>query len=132
MNPIRRLDKSLVTFLGAAALLVGCSHPDKVIVVQPAPAPQPQTVVVHDNAQTPQTNTIIVHDAPPPARDETVPSEPPSAEMVWAPGHWEYQDNNYTWVAGTWIAKPQPTAEYVPPHWENRPEGWAYVPGYWK
>jgi hypothetical protein len=89
-------------------------------------------VVEHQNSQPMQTNTIVVHDAPPPPRDETVPTEPPSPDQVWAPGHWEYQDNNYTWVQGTWVSRPQPNEQFVAPHWESRSDGWVYVPGYWR
>jgi hypothetical protein len=133
MNPSSLNGRIAAVALGAAALLAGCAHHDKVVVVQPATqTPAPQTVVVHDNPAPAQTNTIVVHDAPPPPRDESVPTEPPSPDQVWAPGHWEYQDNNYTWVQGTWISRPQPNEQYVAPHWESRADGWVYVAGYWR
>ena len=120
-----------VLFLGAVFFVTSCHHDrERVVVVQPAaPAPQPQQVVIqHDNPPSSQpANTIVVREAPPPPRSEDVPAQPPSPD-----GHWEYQNNNYVWISGRWITRPQPSSEYVPPHWENRPEGWVYVQGYWR
>jgi len=125
MNRLTMSPRVSVLALAGAAILSGCRH-DRVVVV-PTPAP----VVTQAAPAQPQINTIVVHDAPPPPRDESMPSEPPPPDKTWKRGHWEYRDNAYTWVAGQWIDT-RPNAEYVPPHWENRSNGWVYVEGYWK
>ena len=61
-----------------------------------------------------------------------MPPGPAPSDKAWAPGHYEYRGNSYTWVEGHWIEKPQPNAEYVAAHWENRSDGWVFVDGYWK
>lgn len=125
-----------VPLLAGTALLAACHHAEKervVVVQQPAPAPQPETktvVIEHDRPAAPQT-PIVVHEAPPPPRPDAPPPEPAAPDQAWVAGHWEYQNNSYTWAAGHFITKPQPNATYVSPHWENRADGWTYVAGYW-
>lgn len=109
---------SLLAIVGAAALS-GCRH-DKVIVV-PTQTTQAQ----------PSTNTIVVREAPPPAKEESMPT-PPSSDKAWAPGHYEYRDNTYVWVEGQWLDKPNSGAEYVAAHWEQRDGGWVFVAGHWR
>lgn len=135
MNKLAPLHKWMFA-LGTLVFATSCHHDkERVVVVQPsAPAPQPQQVVIQRDTPPPTqpANAIVVREAPPPPRNEEIPSQPPAPENVWAPGHWEYQNNNYVWIPGHWLTRPQPNAEYVPPHWENRPDGWAYVQGYWR
>ena len=111
---------SVLAIVGAAAL-AGCRH-DKVIVV-PTQAAAPSQ---------PSTNTIVVREAPPPAREDSTPPGPAPSDKAWAPGHYEYRNNSYTWVEGHWIDKPRAGAEYVAAHWEERDGGWVFVPGTWR
>jgi hypothetical protein len=76
---------------------------------------------------------IYVPAAPPPPRAEAIPNLP--AERVdverWQPGHWRWSGDEYVWVEGRYITRPQPRAEWISGRWEQRPRGWVYVEGHW-
>jgi len=54
----------------------------------------------------------------------------PSADHMWLPGHWVWQDNRYAWRPGFWTAV-QPDWVWVPPHYQWAPRGYVHVDGYW-
>ena len=74
-----------------------------------------------------QTPTV----APPPSRVEVVPP-PPASTMVWVPGHWQWNGQNYAWESGHYIARPSDQAEYEPGHWVQTAGTWTWVPGQWR
>ncbi len=68
---------------------------------------------------------------PPPASLETGPSsQPPSANVIWAPGTWVYRDNRYAWRPGSWI-NGQANWVWIPAHYEWTPSGHVFIDGYW-
>ena len=68
---------------------------------------------------------------PPPASLETGPSsQPPSANVIWAPGTWVYRDNRYAWRPGSWI-NGQANWVWIPAHSEWTPSGHVFIDGYW-
>ncbi len=74
--------------------------------------------------------TAIVSVAPPAPQVEVVPG--PRRGYVWAPGHYEYRGNQYTWVQGRWMADRQGYA-YAEPRWVQRGNGeWQRVGGNWE
>ena len=74
--------------------------------------------------------SAIVSSAPPPARAESVPA--PRAGWVWAPGHYEWRGNEYTWVEGHWMRE-RVGYEYREPRWVQRADGsWVLVGNSWE
>lgn len=70
--------------------------------------------------------TAIVSVAPPAPRYEAVPA--PRAGWVWAPGHYEWQGREYTWVEGQWM-RDRSGYEYREPRWVQRADGSWYLVG---
>lgn len=70
-----------------------------------------------------------IRTAPPPVRYEVRPP-PPSSSMVWQPGYWALNGNEYTWVEGRYV---QTRTGYAwrQPRWESRSGAWVMVPGAW-
>jgi hypothetical protein len=54
----------------------------------------------------------------------------PSADYVWLPGSWVWQQNRYAWRPGFWF-EVQPNWVWVPAHYLWSPIGYVYVDGYW-
>jgi hypothetical protein len=57
----------------------------------------------------------------------------PAPGYLWTPGYWayDYDDNDYYWVPGTWVLAPEVGFLWTPPWW-----GWAngvflFHEGYW-
>jgi hypothetical protein len=77
---------------------------------------------------------------PPPALAETIPTPPPAANAIWAPGYWLYDGRGYSWSPGHWEIPPPYAHAYVlpisflsykPPIWRRRrfwqlAEVWSY------
>jgi hypothetical protein len=76
-----------------------------------------------------QAVTVYVHEAPPPLRVETVPA--PRAGYQWVAGHWDYRDNRYVWVEGTWMPE-RVGYRYEGPTWVQRDGNWYYREGEWR
>jgi hypothetical protein len=100
--------------------------PPPAVAVPPAPPP----AVVAPPAPT--TAIAVAPTAPPPPEVETPPLAPPGANLVWDPGHWNWNGSNFVWVAGTFIERPAATAALVPGHWEQRVDGWDWIPATWE
>lgn len=73
---------------------------------------------------------VTVHE-PPPRPQVEVLGTPPSRNVTWLPGHWEW-DGSWNWRSGRWIAMPKPNAAWVPGRWVRQDEGWVWVEGYWR
>ena len=74
--------------------------------------------------------TAIVSVAPPAPRAEVVPA--PRAGWVWAPGHYEWRNNEYRWVEGHWMRE-RVGYEYREPRWVQRADGsWILVGNNWE
>jgi hypothetical protein len=71
---------------------------------------------------------LYINVAPPALRYEAVPDQ--RAGYVWAPGYWNYQENNHVWVPGT----SYPAREgyvYQPHRWVERDGRWNLQEGRW-
>jgi hypothetical protein len=67
----------------------------------------------------------------PPASLENGPStEPPSADVVWAPGCWVWNETRYLWRPGFWV-NASPDWVWVPAHYSWSPGGYLFIDGYW-
>jgi hypothetical protein len=106
-----------------ALSLAGCHalgyKPSQQADDQPATASQPYNV---EMAPVP----------PPVPSDEIRPVITDPMSYVWRPGHWIYENRQFTWVPGELMNRPSPTAVWSPDRWEKRAFGWVYVHGYWQ
>jgi hypothetical protein len=66
---------------------------------------------------------------PPPAQEEAVPT-PAVADSVFVPGSWVYQDSQYLWQPGQWMAY-RPGWVWTAPHYVWGPLGYRYIAGFW-
>ncbi|HUG93417.1 MAG TPA: hypothetical protein VML55_21440 [Planctomycetaceae bacterium] len=67
----------------------------------------------------------------PPESVETGPNvAAPSADHLWLPGGWVWQNNRYGWRPGFW-SPVQPNWVWIPAHYLWAPRGYVYVDGYW-
>jgi len=67
---------------------------------------------------------------PPDSLDQGPSTVAPSEDHFYVPGNWEYQQDNYRWLAGHW----QPAVEnwiWVPARYVWAPNGCIYQSGYW-
>ena len=55
---------------------------------------------------------------------------PPSANSVWSPGCWYWQEARYVWRPGFWVPY-QADWVWVPAHYAWSPQGCVFVEGYW-
>jgi hypothetical protein len=71
---------------------------------------------------------VYVTVAPPALRDEVIPEQ--REGYVWAPGYWNYENNNHVWVQGNSV----PAREgyvYQPHRWVEREGKWNLEQGRW-
>jgi hypothetical protein len=67
----------------------------------------------------------------PPETVEAGPSvEAPSADHVWVPGIWVWQQTRYVWRPGYW-ATGHPNWIWIPAHYVWAPRGYVFVDGYY-
>ena len=67
----------------------------------------------------------------PPATVEAGPNiAAPSADDVWLPGCWVWQQNRYAWRPGYWT-KGYQDWDWVPDHYVWTPSGYVFVDGYY-
>ena len=67
----------------------------------------------------------------PPATVEAGPNiAAPSADHIWLPGCWVWQQNRYAWRPGYW-AKGNQDWDWVPDHYVWTPSGYVFVDGYY-
>ncbi len=67
----------------------------------------------------------------PPTSVEAGPNiKAPSAETIWLPGSWIWQQDHYAWRSGYWTAG-QAEWDWVPAYYVWTPRGYVYVDGYY-
>ena len=71
---------------------------------------------------------LYVNIGPPAVQYEAVPRH--RAGYVWAPGYWDYRDNNHVWVGGSQI-KARKGYNYQPHRWVEHDGRWNQEPGRW-
>ncbi|HVK10189.1 MAG TPA: hypothetical protein VM597_15590 [Gemmataceae bacterium] len=78
-----------------------------------------------------EQTTEVEYLPPPPETLETGPvGDAPTAESIWIPGCWMWQETRYLWRPGYYIAA-QPDWVWVAAHYEWSPAGYVFVDGYW-
>lgn len=71
---------------------------------------------------------VYVNIAPPVLRYESVPEQ--RAGYIWAPGYWNYQNNNHVWVTGTSVQEREGYV-YQPHRWVEHKGRWNQEQGRW-
>ena len=148
------------TLCGALALFAGCASDTSHVVSAPPPAPATTQVTTTQTTQTvpmavqtptyvtttpqgttsytttttsnpnPAVNTIIVTSAPPALQQEVVLARP-SADYVWVPGYWTWQESRYQWMSGHWELPPYKGSSWIPPHTEMEGNAYRFYEGHW-
>lgn len=70
-----------------------------------------------------------VRNAPPPPRNEAVPSARRGYE--WAPGYWNWSGRKFVWVKGHW-ERARNGHFYQRPEWRQGDKGWQLERGGWQ
>jgi|GEM_PF-392898 len=144
---------------GAGILLAGCvTEPEsRVLSSPPPPAPrntvsgtamQPTTVTTVPNVAVvgaPGTTTTtttsadgitrqqtVVVNQPLPVLQQEVVLARPSAQHLWIPGYWTWQNNRYEWMAGHWEVPPFSGATWVASRSEPANGAYRFYEGYWR
>jgi hypothetical protein len=69
--------------------------------------------------------------APPAYEAEGVdPASPPTPDVFWVPGYWNYVNRNYAWQAGYWAHSVQGWM-WMAAHYAWTPSGYVFVDGRW-
>ncbi len=69
----------------------------------------------------------------PTAAVEVVPKPPVSAtQLVWQPGHYEWNGSAYVWYSGAYVQQLGQGQLWQPGYWTIGPSGWVWLPGHWK
>ena len=57
----------------------------------------------------------------------------PGEGYIWTPGYWayDYDDDDYYWVPGTWVLAPEVGFFWTPGYWGWGGEGFIFHEGYW-
>jgi hypothetical protein len=56
---------------------------------------------------------------------------PPNDNLIWMPGYWAYDSDDYYWVPGTWVLAPAVGLLWTPGYWGWREDAYWWYPGYW-
>jgi hypothetical protein len=78
--------------------------------------------------------TAVAEDAPPsmgPEPDFVPVIQNPQGE-IWRPGYWAMSHNNFIWVPGKIIPRPDPTAIWTQARWVHHTYGWSFEEGHWE
>lgn len=68
----------------------------------------------------------------PPPQAESMPLPPISAtELVWRPGHWNWDGTGYRWIPGQYEPRTSQTVMWRSGYWQQTPNGWAWQPPGW-
>ena len=67
---------------------------------------------------------------PPATVEEGTNIAAPSADQIWSPGCWVWNQTRYAWRRGYW-ATAQPDWTWVPAHYVWAPRGYVFVDGYY-
>lgn len=66
----------------------------------------------------------------PPALPQETPSARPYAEAVWTSGHWYWDDTQWRYKPGAWVAR-MPGYQFVNGYWQQEGSSYRWVPGGW-
>jgi hypothetical protein len=76
---------------------------------------------------------VLVAPYPPPPMRAEIPPPAPAADALWQGGHWQWKGMKYVWVAGNYLQRPAPTANWMPGYWDQDSSGgWVWTEGHWQ
>ena len=73
---------------------------------------------------------IIADEAPPPLPEYEQPPLP-APGYIWTPGYWNWNNDDYYWVPGTWVEPPHPGLLWTPGYWGFVNGAYMFNRGYW-
>lgn len=107
MHPSQSRRLFLPVLAGGVLLLAGCVAPTVA-----GPGPQPA--------------------GPPPTPIETIPLRPATEdELIWQPGHWDWNGVRYTWREGRYVPRGEHSNQWQPGFWALENGGWVWLPAHW-
>jgi hypothetical protein len=63
---------------------------------------------------------------------ETMPKPPVTGqELVWQPGHWDWNGTGYVWQPGQYVPAAGHGRLWQPGWWAHTPSGWQWQPPHW-
>ena len=75
---------------------------------------------------------VVPPPAVPPPQAEVQPLPPISAqELLWRPGHWEWDGRGYVWIPGEYVPRGNLSGAYQPSYWRQEGGGWVWQPWRW-
>lgn len=73
-----------------------------------------------------------VANAPPPMPREYMPPKPTDqGVVVWVPGFWKWNGENYIWLRGAYVSPPVAGQNWTPGHWVRQHGEWYWIAGFW-
>ncbi|HUB49933.1 MAG TPA: YXWGXW repeat-containing protein [Acetobacteraceae bacterium] len=81
-----------------------------------------------------QSNTASALPFPPvpPPMQEAIPKPPVTGEqLLWQPGHWNWNGNGYVWQPGEYVPAAGHGNLFQTGYWEQTATGWRWVPAHW-
>jgi hypothetical protein len=73
---------------------------------------------------------IHAEEPPPPLPVYDQPPMPAPGYM-WTPGYWNWNNEDYYWVPGTWVEPPRPGVLWTPGYWGFSNGVYVFNSGYW-
>ena len=68
----------------------------------------------------------------PPAMPDPRPQPPVSGEqLMWQPGHWDWNGSGYVWAPGVYVPEAGHGRLWMPGWWAQGPAGWSWQPAHW-
>ncbi|WP_395804799.1 hypothetical protein [Archangium minus] len=99
-----------------------------VVHAQTAPAAAPDSEFAEDLAA--EEELAPTAPSPPPPLPEETPTARPFADAVWTSGHWYWDDSQWRFKPGAWIAK-MPGYQFVNGYWQQDGYVWRWISGGW-
>ncbi|WNG37486.1 hypothetical protein F0U61_30215 [Archangium violaceum] len=107
-------------------LVLGLATP--VVHAQTAPAAAPDSEFAGD--MDVEEELAPTAPSPPPPLPEETPTARPFADAVWTSGHWYWDDSQWRFKPGAWIAK-MPGYQFVNGYWQQDGYVWRWISGGW-
>lgn len=75
---------------------------------------------------------LVVPKTPPAPVEELPPALKPSADAIWIPGYWAWDDEreDFIWISGIYRVPP-PDRRWVPGYWQDVADGHQWTAGFW-
>src|ERR1700744_184336 len=68
---------------------------------------------------------------PPPLADTQPPPPVSGTEVIWQPGHWDWNGSGYIWARVAYVPAAGHGNLWMPGWWSQGPGGWNWQPAHW-